>query len=283
MSKVRGLDVVGELVPDGSSVFLGGFTLHRAPMGLVFELARLRRRDLVAWSHIGGAAIEQLLTVGSVATVRSSYVGLDILGFAPLFQSGVRSGAVTYVEETEATLMFGMKATQYRIPYLPSRALVGSQIVDTRDDLQEYDDQLTGDRLVAIPPVRADVALLHAQAADDRGNVAMYGTMGNDVEIAKVCDRVVVSVEKVVTSAELMRAPEQVAIPEHLVDAVVELPYGAYPTSCLPHYRADYGWFLDYLQAVDEGRLADHVSRHVDAAGSEDYLARVVRPWVQSA
>jgi len=283
VSKVRGLDVVAELVPDGSSVFLGGFTLHRAPMGLVFELARLRRRDLVAWSHIGGAAIEQLLTVGSVATVRSSYVGLDILGFAPLFQSGVRSGAVTYVEETEATLMFGMKATQYRIPYLPSRALVGSQIVDTRDDLQEYDDQLTGDRLVAIPPVRADVALLHAQAADDRGNVAMYGTMGNDVEIAKVCDRVVVSVEKVVPSAELMRAPEQVAIPEHLVDAVVELPYGAYPTSCLPYYRADYGWFLDYLQAVDEDRLAEHVARHVDAAGSDDYLSRVVRPWVESA
>ena len=131
-TKVRGLDVVGEVVQDGCSVFLAGFTLHRAPMGLVFELARLRRRDLVAWSHIGGAAIEQLLTVGSVATVRSSYVGLDILGFAPLFQAGVQSAVVSYVEETEATLMFGMKATQYRIPYLPTRALVGSEIVHPR-------------------------------------------------------------------------------------------------------------------------------------------------------
>lgn len=282
-SKVRGPDVVGELVDDGCAVFVGGFTLHRVPMGLVRELARLRRRDLVAWSHIGGAGIEQLLTVGSVATVRSSYVGLDILGFAPLFQKGVATKNLTYVEETEATLMFGMKATQYRLPHMPTRALVGSEIVNSRDDLQEYVCQLSGERLVAVPPVSADVALLHAQAADAQGNVAVYGTMGNDIEIAKVCRSVVVSVERVVSTGELLRAPEQVKIPGHLVDAVVELPFGAYPTSCLPGYRADYGWFLDYLEAVELGRLDEHVATHVDGAAGDDYLQRVVRPWVEAS
>jgi glutaconate CoA-transferase subunit A len=264
MSKLRELDVVGEFISDGTSVFLGGFTLHRVPMALIRELARLRRTNLTVWSHIGGAGIEQLLTVGGVTAVRSSYVGLDILGFAPLFQDKVASGEVRYIEETEATLMFGMKATQYRLPSMPTRALVGSEIVTERDDLTEYDCPLSGERLVAVPPVAADVAFIHAQAADEHGNAAVYGTMGNDIEIAKVSRRVIVSAERIVSSEELLANPEQVSLPGHLVEAVVEAPAGAYPTSCLPYYRADYSWFLDYLDAVESGHLDEHVAAHID-------------------
>src|SRR5690606_38473709 len=114
---------------DGSAVFLGGFSNYRAPLGLVRELCRSRPRDLTVWSHIGGIGIEMLLGVDAVRQVRSSYVGLDILGLAPLFSRRTTTGEVTFVEETEATLMFGMKATIYRLPFMPSRALVGSDIV----------------------------------------------------------------------------------------------------------------------------------------------------------
>lgn len=277
--KVRTIEIVSEFVSDGSSLFLGGFTLHKVPMGLAREVARLGRRDLTVWSHIGGAGVEQLLAVNAVRHVRSSYVGLDILGFAPLFQAQVASGQVQYTEETEATLMFGMKARQYRIPFMPSRALVGSAIVDDRDDLTEYDCQLSGERLVALPPVHADVALLHAQRADEQGNTVLIGSMGNDIEIAKVCDRVIVSVEEVVTSAELLEAPEQVRLPGHLVDAVVHLPYGAHPTSCLPYYSAAYDVFLDYLEAVDDDRVDSFVETAI-AVTQQAYLDQYVRTGV---
>ena len=196
--------------------------------------------------------------------VRSSYVGLDILGFAPLFQEKVGSGEVRYIEETEATLMFGMKATQYRLPHLPTRALVASQIVDERDDLLEYDCPLSGERLVAVPPVSAEVAFIHAQAADERGNAAVYGTMGNDIEIAKVSNQVIVSAERIVPTAELLKNPESVKLPGHLVDAVVEAPSGAHPTSCLPYYPADYQWLLKYLESAGSGGLDQHVADTID-------------------
>ena len=225
------------------------------------------------WSHIGGAGIEMLLAVDAVACVRSSYVGLDIVGIAPLFSTATTTGSVRYVEETEATLMFGMKATLYRLPFMPARALVGSDIVVARGDLQEYDCQISGERLVAIPPVSADVALIHAQRADPAGNVQLYGTMGNDVEIAKVCSRVIVSVEELVDTSELLRTPELTRLPGHLVDAVVELPGGAYPSSCLPYYDVDYDYFLDYVEAVESGRVHEYVERHVDGARFADYVS----------
>ncbi len=100
LDKVVSLERVADLVPDGSSLFIGGFSLYRSPLGLVRELARARPHDLTVWSHIGGAGIEMLLAVDAVACVRSSYVGLDILGFAPLFTRRANEGSVRYVEET---------------------------------------------------------------------------------------------------------------------------------------------------------------------------------------
>lgn len=267
------LEAVRSLVPDGSSLFLGGFTLFRSPLGLVRELARARPRDLTVWSHIGGAGIEMLLAVDAVRHIRSSYVGLDVIGPAPLFTRGATTGAFRYTEETEATLMFGMKATIYRLPFMPSRALVGSEIVDTREDLFEYDCQISGERLVAIPPVRADICFLHGHLADTKGNVQIHGTMGNDIEIAKVASRVVVSVERVVDTDVLRENPELTRLPAHLVDAIVELPGGAYPASCLPEYDVDYKYFLEYVDAVDSGQLKDFVARHIDGAVFADYLA----------
>jgi glutaconate CoA-transferase subunit A len=225
------------------------------------------------WSHIGGAGIELLLAVGAVATVRSSYVGLDLIGPGPMFMRGANSGEFGFVEETEATLMFGMKATIYRLPFMPSRALVGSDIVTSRDDLLEYDCPVSGERLVAIPPVRADICFLHAQAADAAGNVQMFGTMGNDVEIAKVCDRVVVSVERVVSTEEVLTAPELTRLPGHLVDTVVELPGGAYPASCLPDYDVDFQWFLEYVAAVEGDGLDRFLADNVDGPPFPTYLA----------
>jgi glutaconate CoA-transferase subunit A len=214
-----------------------------------------------------------LLAVGSVETVRSSYVGLDIVGFAPIFTEGVQQGKLRYVEETEATLMFGMKATIYRLPYMPSRALVGSQIVTVREDLQEYDCQLSGERLVAIPPVAADVAFIHGHKADRAGNVQIHGTMGNDIEIAKVCRKVVVSVEEVVETEELLEAPELTRLPGHLVHAIVPLPGGAYPSSCMPFYDVDYSYFLDYIHSVEDGRLPDYIRDQIDGPSFTQYLA----------
>jgi glutaconate CoA-transferase subunit A len=156
---------------------------------------------------------------------------------------------------------------------MPSRALVGSQLVTVRDDLQEYDCQLSGERLVAMPPVTADVALIHGHKADRAGNVQIRGTMGNDIEIAKVCRKVVVSVEAIVETDELLEVPELTRLPAHLVHAIVLLPGGAYPSSCVPLYDVDYAYFLDYVHAVEDGRVSDYLSGHIDGPEFGEYRA----------
>jgi glutaconate CoA-transferase subunit A len=273
LDKVIPLERVPDFVEDGSSLFIGGFTLFKSPLGLVRELARSRPKELTVWQHIGGPGVEILLAVDAVAHVRASYVGLDIVGFAPLFTRRVQEATIGYTEETEATMMFGMKATQWRLPFMPARALVGSEIVEVRDDLQEYDCQISGERLVALPPVSADVCFLQAQKADRLGNVQMYGTMGNDIELAKVSSRVVVSVEELVETEELLKEPEKTKLPGHLVDAVVHLEGGAYPSSCLPYYDVDFQYFLDYVDAVRDGRLEEYVATHIDGDPFPAYRA----------
>lgn len=271
--KLVPLDAVPAMVPDSSVLFLGGFSIYRAPLGLVRELARSRPRDLTVWSHIGGVGIEMLLAVDAVRCVRSSYVGLDIVGFAPLFTSAIRENRIDFVEETEATLMMGIKATIYNLPHMPARALIGSDIVGARDDLHEYVCPLSGEHLVALPPVSADVAFIHAQVADRAGNTQISGTMGIDIEIAKVSSRVIVSAERVVDSQELLATADATRLPGHLVDAVVELPGGAYPSSCQPRYDVDLNYLIRYIDDVEADGLADYLRREIDGPPFPAYVA----------
>ena len=164
-------------------------------------------------------------------------------GFAPLFQNGSADGTIDFVEETEATLMFGMKATQYRLPVPAEPARWSAARSWTRrDDLQEYDCQISGERLVGDPAGLAPTSPCSTHRPRTRGATSRCTARWATTWRSPRCPRrVMVSVERIVEPAELLEAPEQARIPGHLVDAVVELPYGAYPSSCLPDYDADYG------------------------------------------
>jgi glutaconate CoA-transferase subunit A len=146
--------------------------------------------------------------------------------------------------------------------------------------LFEYDCQISGERLVAIPPVTADVCFLHGHQADAAGNVQMHGTMGNDIEIAKISSTVVVSVERVVEREVLLANPELTRLPGHLVDAVVELPGGAYPSSCLPFYDVDYDYFLEFIERVEAGELEQFVATHIDGPDFTTYRSSRTHPLV---
>lgn len=271
-SKLIALDDVPGLVPDGSSVYVGGFSMFRSPLGMVRELARAGRKRLTLLSHIDGPASEMLLSVGALSTIRSSYVGLDQCGIAPQFNRAVREGTVEFVEETEGTMIFGMKAAIYRLPYLPSRALIGTDIVTVRDDLIQYTDPISGEELVAMPAISMDVALIHAQRADLRGNVQIQGTLCIDVEAAKVADFVIVSVEEIVDTEDLLATGDSTRIPSHLVDAIVHLPGGAYPSSCVPFYEVDLEYFMDYTAMVAAGQVSEYVDTHIRSAPFADYV-----------
>jgi glutaconate CoA-transferase subunit A len=129
----------------------------------------------------------------------------------------------------------------------------------------------TDELLVAVPALVPDVALIHVHRADVRGNAQVEGPAYMDLELARAAKVVIVSAEEIVSSEELVRHNDRTLIPALVVDAVVEVPYGAYPHECHGRYEADFAHFDAYAERVNEGGVEGveaYLREYVDDAGS---------------
>ncbi len=257
------LGEAASLVRDRDTLALGGNMLYRRPAGFVFGLLRQPTppRDLTLLCFTAGYESDLLVGAGCVARTRTCYFGLEVFGFAPMFTAAAQSGTLTVVEETEASLASGIRAALSGVGFLPSRAWIGTDLFALRPDVQTVRDPYTGETLTAFPAIPCDVAVIHALAADRRGNARLNANAGIDLELALLARTVIVTAEEVVASLK-----EDVHVPGELVDAVVHLPRGAWPTSCYPLYPVAGGELLRYVEACAAGQFDAYLS---------DALARI--------
>jgi glutaconate CoA-transferase subunit A len=261
-----GLGEALSAVRDGQRVAFGGMTLYRRPVAAALALAAAGRRELELVSLTGGLETDLLIGAGCVRSVRSCYVGLEVVGFAPHFTRGVQQGTLGLVEETEYTLSYAVQAATMRVPFLPMRGdLARTDLLGVRPDLKTFACPLTGTTLIAVPALSVDVAIIHATAADRFGNCHLQGQLALDPHIAAVADIVIVTAERIVETAEL-RAMGGVQLSGVFVTHVVEAPGGSLPTSCVPHQRLDVAAVLDYADAAADPAawsrwLADAIAR----------------------
>lgn len=259
-------------VRDGQRVAFGGMTLYRRPVAAALALAGAGRRGLEIVTLTGGLETDLLIGAGCVRRVRSCYVGLEVVGFAPHFTRGVEEGTLELVEETEYTLSYAVHAATMRVPFLPMRGdLARTDLLRVRPDLKAFACPLTGTALIAVPALSVDVAIIHATAADCLGNCHLQGQLALDPHIAAVADVVIVTAERIVETAEL-RAMGGVQLSGVFVTHVVEAPGGSLPTSCVPHRRLDVAAVLDYADAAADADgaawrrwLADAIARRAPA------------------
>ena len=224
-------------VDDGSRVGVGGALLTRLPLAILHALAERRPRDLTYVSWGGGIPLEILLGAGAVAKIVFCFSSLDIFGLAPLFRRAVEEDRVAIDEWPAFPFTARLEAAKQNLPVMPFRwpegtDLLADQPAATRDATRP--DLGFADRL------DLDVFLLHAQRADEAGNVEIFGARGMDATAAFAARRVLVTVEEVVPSAELGTLRNSFVLPRHFVHALAVAPAGAYPTSCLPYYAADF-------------------------------------------
>lgn len=247
----------------GAILALGGTTMYRRPMA--FSLALRRRhaetgepRDLTLLCFTAGLESDLLVEAGMVHRVRSCYFGLESFGFAPAFTAAVHAGRLEVVEESEASLALGIRARMAGVGFMPSPAWIGTDMPRIRPDVKTVIDPYSGEELTAFPAIDCDVAVIHALEADYEGNAFIGRHWGLDTELSLIAETVIVTAERVVE--RLDRA--DVVAPS--VDAVVEAPRGAYPTSCHPEYPLDGESVLRYLEvsgtAALEPLLADWLS-----------------------
>lgn len=265
-NKVLSLQQAAELVPaSGCRLGLGGITMYRRPMA--FSMALLMRHartsqpaNITLLCFTAGLESDVLVGAGMVARTRSCYFGLESFGLAPHFTQRAGDGRLEVIEETEASLAFGLRATMAGVGFMPSTAWIGTDLPKLRPDVKTVEDPYSGEELIAFPAVSCDVAVIHALEADAEGNAIIGKNWGVDRELALVADRVMITAEKVVP--HLDRAD----IVGPMVEAVIEAPGGAWPTSCHPMYPLDGLAVLEYVdRAGDESyqqMMSAWASRH---------------------
>ena len=259
------LEEAAAVVNDGDTLALGGMTLYRRPIGFVKALLAQRNppRDLTLLSFTGGMESDLLVGAGCVKRVRSAYFGLEAFGLAPMFTQFAQSQRIEVIEETEASIVMGIRAQIAGVGFLPSKAWVGTDLPSLRPDVNMVIDPYSGEELVAFPAIPCDVAVIHGLAGDRAGNVMINNNLGIDVELVYVADTVIATVERVVDRLE--RSTDGLIIPRPGCDMVVELPGGAAPTSCYPLYPVSGAEILAYTEACNGDRFSEYLARLVQS------------------
>jgi len=230
---------------------LGGMTLYRRPMAFVRALLRRHGStggpdQLTLLAFTAGLESDLLVGAGIVSAVRSCYFGLEIFGFAPMFTYFANRGELKIMEETEASIAFGLRAQMAGIGFMPGRGWLGTDLPRLRPDVKTIRDPYNDEELMAFPAIRPDVAVVHALRADPHGNAQIGDNKGVDIELVLTARTVIVTAEEILP--ELTKA--DIAAP--VVDAVVLAPRGAQPTSCHPLYPMDGEALLAYAEQVSD-------------------------------
>jgi len=260
LDKRRTLEEVVDWVPSGALLALGGMTLYRRPIAFVRALIQRFRqtgqpRDLTLLAFTAGLESDLLVGAGMVSRVRSCYFGLEIFGLAPMYTYYANHGQIEVIEETEASLSFGLRAQMAGISFMPGRGWLGTDLPALRPDVRTIIDPYTDEELMAFPAIRPDFSVMHALQADVQGNASIGRNKGVDEELMATGDRVILTAEDVLP--ELSRAD----LVSPFVDAVVHAPRGAAPTSCHPNYALDGESLMSYTGQVSD---PDSFNRFLD-------------------
>lgn len=268
MNKVVPLEQAVRRIASGSTLALGGMTLYRRPVALVKALLGTQTTGLTLLALTCGFESDLLVGAGRVDRVRTCYFGLEGFGLAPMFTQQATAGALEVVEESEASICFGLRATLAGVGFMPSRAWIGTDLPGVRADVKTVLDPYSGELYTAFPALSIDSAAIHALQADHQGNARLGGSLAVDRELAMVASQVIITAEQVVDE---LTGPAD--LPGILTTCVAEVPWGAWPTSCYPAYPVDGEEILNYLHEAGSGRfdayLADLLARRQPASRDE--------------
>ena len=254
IDKTISLPEAVKLVNHGDTLAFGGMNLYRRPVAFVRELLKTDARDLTLLNFTSSYESDLLIGAGRVKTLRTCYCGLESFGLAPMFTAGAARGDFQLIEESEASIAYGLRATLAGVGFMPGQGWIGTDMLKVRPDVKVIADPYTGQPVAAFPALRIDVAIIHAPLADRFGNARLQGNLAVDRELALTAKRTIITAEKIVDALD---APIEVT--GLSVTAVTSAPRGAWPTSCYPHYPVDGDEILRYIEACAAGNYTEYL------------------------
>jgi len=252
-------EAVDAHVHDGDVVALEGFT-HLICFAAAHEIIRQRRRNLTLCRLTPDLVADQMIAAGCVSKLVFSWAGNPGAGSLHAFRRAVERGERPL--ELDEYSHFGMvgrfAAGAAGLPFWPLRAYAGSDLPAANPNIRSVICPFTGDRLAAVPALKPDVAIIHAQRADVNGNTQVWGVLGVQKEAAFAAETVVVVVEEIVDEAVIRSDPNRTLIPGFIVDAVVHEPWGAHPSNAQGYYDRDNTFYLEWEAISRDPKSLNH-------------------------
>ncbi|OPY76856.1 MAG: Glutaconate CoA-transferase subunit A [Syntrophorhabdus sp. PtaU1.Bin058] len=293
--KVMGLDeAVKRFIRDGSQIAIGGFTVTRNPMAIIYEIIRQRIKDIHLVCHSHGQGLDVLIGAGCVKRLEIAYGGNG--RYAPTcirFKKAVQRSEIEFEDYSNYQMSLRFLAGSLSIPFIPTKSGLGSDLLNYEGFPKEIrgrgkvaskkfsllQNPFNGedDKVVLLPALNPDVALVHAQYVGEDGTVRMKGLTFADIEQAKAADIVIVTCEEIVPRSFIRLDPDQNSLPPFFVDAIVRVPYGAHPTACYTFYDYDPKHLNLYKKvAGDDSLFRQYLDEWVYGVSShEEYIEKI--------
>jgi glutaconate CoA-transferase, subunit A len=263
--KVMSLEEAAKLVKDGDSVGIGGSTLSRTPIAMIWALIRAGRKKLTCSRGIMSSDGELLFGSGASDHVITSWFSQGIVwGVSKVMRLYTESKRARFDEWSHMAMGMRFRAGAMGVPFLPMRSMMGSDVLARLPEIREMACPYTGEKLILVPALNPDVALIHVQRCDPYGNAQMDGLQFMDIDLAMAANKVILTTERIVSNEQIRRAPDQTKIPFLAVEAVVEVPFGCVPHECYGLYEPCFKHHDMYAGLI----------RKDPAKGIAEYLAR---------
>ncbi len=269
-------DAVKKFVHDGEYLGIGGFGANRTPVAACHEIVRQGRKNMGFAGHTSTHDM-QILSAGEVFNrLDAAYiVGLEARGLSACSRRYIESGKVKVTEWTNYALTMRMKAAAMGVPFLPARNIMGT-------DTYKYSAAkltkcpFTDINLVLLPALYPDVGIIHVHESDIYGNCRFKGIAVSDLDLASASKRLIITTEKLISNDEIKRDPSLTNIPYHLVDAVCEIPFGAYPGTMPYEYFSDEDHLKEWMTVEKNPEEFEKFLKNniFDCKDHEDYVNR---------
>lgn len=261
-------EAVSFLVQDGLTLALEGFT-HLIPFAAGHEIIRQRRRDLTLVRMTPDLIYDQLIGMGCASRLVFSWGGNPGVGSLHRFRDAIQSGwpsRLEIEEHSHADMAARYQAGASGLPFAVIRGYVGSDLPNHNPKIKPLQCPFTGELLVATPAINPDVTVIHAQKADRKGNVLIYGIIGVQKEAALAAKKVIVTVEEIVDE---LRAPSNACVlPSWVISCVCQVPGGAHPSYAHGYYRRDNAFYMSWdAISRDRDHFLQWMNTHVLSAG----------------
>ncbi len=256
-------EAVHRCVADGDYI---GFELYgtcRAPLSIVREIVRQGRRHLRLVGQ-GLQDVDWLVAAGMVDAMDITYNAYEVHGLSNVLRRAVEKEGLELVEWSNAAIAWRFKAAAMGVPFLPIKSMLGTDTF-TRSAGKIVEDPFGNGRVLLLPALVVDCAVVHVHRADKFGNCQLDGISGFALEIARASKKLIISAEEIVDTETIRQFPERNVIPYFLVDAVVHAPFGSHPGE------------MPYLYGRDEAEILAWLEAAKTAADTEAYLERTMR------